>query len=202
MIELRGERVTVRPLRPDEIDRVLEDSLPAWVAWGADPQAARAKIRERLERSGELTEHGLDLGIELDGRLVGDVQARADSLPKGAFELGIGLFEEQDRRRGIGGEAVVLLTAHLFDALGARRVQITTDVANAGMRRVAERIGFVHEGDLRAFWPEDDGDHDYAMYAMTRADYRRQSVGSDHEAGHDIGDDEHQERRKEVRTWT
>ncbi len=171
MIELRGERVTIRPLRPQEIDRVIEDALPAWVAWGTDQQVARRKIRDRLERSGELTEHGLDLGVELDGRLVGDVQARADSLPKGAFELGIGLFEEHDRRQGIGGEAIALLTAHLFDALGARRVQISTDVANEGMRRVAQRAGFVHEGDLRGFWPEDDGDHDYAMYGMTRRDF-------------------------------
>ena len=177
MIELRGERVTVRPLRPEEFDRVIEDSLPAWVAWGTDPQVARGKIRDRLERSGELTGHGLDLGIELDGRLVGGVQARADSLPSGAFELGIGLFDERDRRRGVGRDAIALLTAHLFDSLGARRVQITTDVANEGMRRVAERTGFAHEGDLRAFWPEDDGDHDYAMYGMTRAD--REDAGLD-----------------------
>jgi RimJ/RimL family protein N-acetyltransferase len=217
MIELRGERVTVRPLRPEEIGRVIEDSLPAWVAWGSDPQVARGKIRDRLERSGELTEHGLDLGIEVDDRLVGDVQARADSLPKGAFELGVGLFDERDRRQGIGREAVALLTAHLFESMGARRVQITTDVANEGMRRVAERLGFVHEGDLRGFWPEDDGDHDYAMYGMTRTEYERAAGGMHgpgldvarepaHDAGldvaHDAGLDGDQERRKEVRRWT
>lgn len=171
MIELRGVCVRIRPLLAQEIDRVIEDSLPAWVAWGSDPQVARGKIRDRLERSGELTEHGLDLGIELDGRLVGDVQARADSLPTGALELGIGLFDERDRRQGLGREAIALFTAHLFDSLGARRVQISTDVANEGMRRVAELPGFVHEGDLRGFWPEEDGDHDYAMYGMTRRDY-------------------------------
>lgn len=171
MIELQGERVTVRPLRAEEIDRVIENTLPAWAAWGTDPKVARARIRDRLKRSGELTEHGLDLGVELDGRLVGDMQARADSLPTGAFELGIGLFDERDRRKGIGREAIVLLTSHLFDSLGARRVQISTDVANSAMRRVAERAGFVHEGDLRAYWPEHDGDHDYAMYGMTRSDY-------------------------------
>ena len=202
MIELRGERVTVRPLRPEEIDRVMEDAVPAWVAWGSDPQEARRKIRERLERSGELTERGLDLGIEVDGRLVGDVQARIDALPKGAFELGIGLFDERDRRQGLGREAIGLVITHLFDSLGARRVQLSTDVANVGMRRVAERLGFVHEGDLRAFWPEDDGDHDYAMYAMTRADYERSTRGEDHDGGHDLEADVHPDRRKEVRTWT
>ena len=172
MIELRGESVTVRPLRSQEIDRVIADSLPAWIAWGTDPTVARDRIRDRLERSGELTEHGLDLGIERGGQLIGDVQARADGLPSGAFELGIGLFDERDRRRGYGSEAIGMLTAHLFEALGARRVQITTDVGNLGMRRVAERVGFRHEGDLRGFWPQDGQDRDYAMYGMTRDDYR------------------------------
>jgi len=201
MIELRGERVTVRPLRPEEIDRVMEDSVPAWVAWGSDPQEARRKIRDRLERSGEITERGLDLGIEVDGRLVGDVQARIDSLPKGAFELGIGLFDERDRRQGLGREAIELMTAHLFDSLGARRVQLSTDVANVGMRRVAERVGFVHEGDLRAFWPETDGDRDYAMYGMTRIDYERRRGGPDNVV-RGAGPDGDHDRRKEVRRWT
>ena len=171
MIELVGEHVTLRPLRAEEIGRVIEDALPTWAAWGADPAVARQRILDRLERSGEVTEHGLDLAIERDGRVVGDVQARADGLPSGAYELGIGLFDETDRGRGSGREAVALLTAYLFDALGARRVQITTDVGNAGMRSVAERAGFRHEGDLRGFWPDAEGDHDYAMYGITRADH-------------------------------
>ena len=203
MIELRGERVTVRPLRTQEIDRVMEDAVPAWVAWGSDPQEARRKIRDRLERSGEMTERGLDLGIEVDGRLVGDVQARIDALPTGAFELGIGLFDERDRRQGLGREAIELITAHLFDSLGARRVQLSTDVANAGMRRVAERVGFVHEGDLRDFWPEDDGDHDYAMYGMTRTDYERvRYIAANDTAVREAGPEGDPDRRKEVRRWT
>ena len=203
MIELRGERVTVRPLRTQEIDRVMEDAVPAWVAWGSDPQEARRKIRDRLERSGEMTERGLDLGIEVDGRLVGDVQARIDALPTGAFELGIGLFDERDRRQGLGREAIELITVHLFDSLGARRVQLSTDVANAGMRRVAERVGFVHEGDLRGFWPEDDGDHDYAMYGMTRTDYERvRYIAANDTAVREAGPEGDPDRRKEVRRWT
>jgi RimJ/RimL family protein N-acetyltransferase len=179
VIELRGDRLTIRPLRAEEIERVIQDSLPAWAATGKDPAVARERMQERLERSGELTEHGLDLGIELDGALVGDVQARADGLPAGGYELGIGLFEERDRGRGLGGEAIALLTAYLFEDLGARRIQITTDVANVFMRRVAERVGFLHEGDLRGFWPQAEGDRDYAMYGMTRSDYEAQRRADD-----------------------
>jgi hypothetical protein len=84
-------------------------------------------------------------------------------------------------------------------------VQLSTDVANVGMRRVAEHVGFVHEGDLRAFWPEDDGDHDYAMYGMTRTDYER-AARAERDAAIEMPTDEDldgdHERRKEVRRWT
>jgi hypothetical protein len=69
------------------------------------------------------------------------------------------------------------------------------------MRRVAERVGFVHEGDLRAFWPEEDGDHDYAMYGMTRTDYERMHYEPDNVV-RDAGPDGDHDRRKEVRRWT
>jgi RimJ/RimL family protein N-acetyltransferase len=177
VIELRGERVTIRPLRAEEIERVIQDTLPAWAATGKDPAVARERMHERLERSGEVTEHGLDLGIDADGLLVGDVQARTEGLPTGAFELGIGLFERRDRARGLGGEAIALLTAHLFEGMRARRVQLTTDVDNVGMRRVAERVGFRHEGDLRGFWPHTDGDRDYAIYGITLGDYESRRSG-------------------------
>jgi RimJ/RimL family protein N-acetyltransferase len=206
VIELRGERVTIRPLRAEEIERVIQDTLPASAATGTDPAAARERMRQRLERSGEITEHGLDLGIDADGVLVGDVQARADGLPAGAFELGIGLFEQRDRRRGFGTEAIELLAAHLFEGMGARRIQLTTDVENVGMRRVAERVGFRHEGDLRGFWPHTDGDRDYAIYGMTRRDHEARPPGG-HAAGRERGRGPRPERRQEtgpeeVTAWT
>jgi RimJ/RimL family protein N-acetyltransferase len=50
-------------------------------------------------------------------------------------------------------------------------VQLTTDVENAAMRRVAERLGFRLEGTLRGFMPSPDGPRDYLMYAMTKGDF-------------------------------
>ena len=47
-------------------------------------------------------------------------------------------------------------------------MQLTTDVDNAAMRRVAERLGFGFEGVLRGFMPIGEGPRDYAMYGMTR----------------------------------
>lgn len=92
-------------------------------------------------------------------------------LPPGVFELGIDLFDEADRGRGMGGIALSLLMKRLFEDEGAHRVQLTTDVDNAAMRRTSERLGFSLEGVMRSFMPSLDGPRDYAIYAITRDDW-------------------------------
>jgi RimJ/RimL family protein N-acetyltransferase len=170
-MELRSPLVVLRPFRVDEIEPVLE-SARRWLTEPKEDAALREGTRHRIEASGTMTERGIDFAVEVDGRLVGDVQARRDTLPKGTFELGIALFEEADRGRGYGRAAVALVTQHLFDEEGAHRVQLSTDVTNAAMRGVVEHLGFGFEGVLRGFWPEPDGPHDYAMYGITKSDYQ------------------------------
>ena len=173
MTELRGKSVLLRGLAPGEVDDVLPRVAPAELAAG--DEAAVARKRARLERSGERTEWELWFAIQAGGRLVGDVQGRCSEIvmPPGVWELGIELWEEADRGRGYGREACALLTSHLFESQDAIRVQATTDIDNAAMRRTLEALGFGYEGMLRGFMPQtDDEPRDYAMYAMTRRDHR------------------------------
>jgi RimJ/RimL family protein N-acetyltransferase len=170
---LRGRAVTLRPLREEDFAAVragMEESYGAPLEPGSD-----GLLRERIARSGDFEDGWLDLGIEADGRLVGDVGARSPrgAFPPGVFELGISIFAQADRGRGLGGEAVSLITGHLFDELGAARVQATTALSNAPMRAVLARLGFAEEGVLRAFMPAGNGSRaDYVMYAVTREDWR------------------------------
>jgi N-acetyltransferase len=162
VIDLPGERVRLRPITLDDVD--------ALAATGEDPE----KLRRRIERNPTL-EHGgfLSLGVEGDGRIVGEIQARAPQhgFPPGVCEIGISLAEEA-RGKGYGQEAVVLFTDYLLQA-GQERVQASTSVDNVAMRRVLEAIGYAFEGVLRSFAPgEDGGREDYAMYAATRAEWR------------------------------
>jgi [ribosomal protein S5]-alanine N-acetyltransferase len=135
--------------------------------------AEKAELGERIERSGEFDGTELLLGIQVDGRLAGEVQARQPrmGLPPGVFELGIDLFDESDRGRGLGRAALTELLRRLFEHEGAHRVQLTTDVDNAAMRVVSERLGFRFEGVMRSFMPSIDGPRDYAMYAITKDEY-------------------------------
>jgi RimJ/RimL family protein N-acetyltransferase len=135
-------------------------------------------LRGRIERSGELADGMLMLGVETEGRLVGEVQARQprEGLPPGVFELGIELYEPADRGRGVGRQATALITSMLFERFGAHRVQASTDAENRPMHAVLERLGFVREGRLRAFMPSPNGPRDYLMYAITRDDWEKKKT--------------------------
>jgi RimJ/RimL family protein N-acetyltransferase len=150
--------VRLRPLTLDDVDTLAADEREA------------ERLRQRIERNPTLEDGGFFvLGVEADGRLVGEIQARSPKhcfLP-GVCEIGIALLPDA-RGRGVGREAVALFTEQLF-AQGLARVQASTAVSNAAMRRVLELLGWELEGVLRSYGPADDGRReDYAMYAVTR----------------------------------
>jgi len=130
-------------------------------------------MRRRIANSGRLVGGWLDLAIDAEGSLVGEIDARHPprAMPPGVFELGIALFDEEVRGRGYGTEAIALLTAHLFAELGAERVQASTAVDNSAMRRVFEKLGFAKEGVMRSYMPAGESRDDYVLYAVTRADW-------------------------------
>ena len=176
-VHLEGATVLLRAFREPEAatlwDRESTDRGAFEVPW-PDDEVSRERVLARVEASGSWRDqHVLDLGVETNDELIGDVQARHCTLttPPGLFELGIGLFAGT-RGRGYGTEALTLITRHLFQNEGAHRVQLGTDTENMAMRRAAEKAGFRLEGIMRGFWPSPDGaPRDYALYGRTRADH-------------------------------
>ena len=175
MTVLVGERIKLRPFKLGEFDAYVTAS-ESWYALDPveDTRTVRARLKDRFDGSGNWTPKGIEFAIEHTERLVGDIQARTnpDTMPAGVLEVGIELFNDEDRGKGLGPEALRLLIGHLFDVREAHRVQLTTDLDNAAMRRAAERAGFGYEGVMRAFMPSPDGLRDYALYAMTALDYK------------------------------
>ena len=171
--------VRLRPLLDSDVDLLVRARIEEAGTMGnpspARPEAElRVALEERAAHSGAHHRGELLLGIEADGRLVGEIQARCPEnwTPPGVYELGIGLFATSDRGRGIGRRAVALMTARLFREDGAHRVQAGTDLENDAMRAVLERLGFRCEGVMRGFMPmPGDEPHDYALYAITRRDF-------------------------------
>jgi RimJ/RimL family protein N-acetyltransferase len=181
LVDLPGVLIRLRPFSSDEVDT-------AWQGLAQQDEAAHPRrrpedrrpqpseqFRRRLHRSGRLWRGCLDLGIDRDGRLVGTIQARtspAQTLPDGVYELGVILYQLRDRGHGYGAEAVELLTTWLFETGKAERVQAGTDVANAAMRAVLERLGFLFEGVMRGYGAMSDGTRsDGAMYALLKPEW-------------------------------
>jgi RimJ/RimL family protein N-acetyltransferase len=167
----RTGSVTLRPLRLDELD-LLWAEREGVVPWARSDEA-RQRLRERIEAGGTFADGRIDLGVEVEGRLVGHVEARQPptAMPRGVFELGISIFEP-DRGHGYGREAVEALTDLLVREHDAQRVQASTDVRNTAMRVVLEHLGYTFEGVMRGFMPTPDGGRaDYALYGVTRDDW-------------------------------
>lgn len=156
--------MVLRPFRRGELDAWWAARLHAYAEQpGGVP--TRETLRARLESSGHL-EHGqLDLAIEADGLLVGEIGTYRPpnrTLPPHWFELGIGLFDETSRGKGHGTQAIVLLLDWLFEEQGATRVQAALVPANAAMRRVLEKLGFVADRTIK------EGSAEFVVYAVTR----------------------------------
>jgi len=176
---IRGDRISLRPYRDEEAEQLLEHWLSStWRVGGtADRASARRRLRQRIARSGRLAGGRLELAIDVDGRVVGDVEARhpPGALPPGVFEIGIEIHDEAERGHGYGSEAITLIAAHLFDEHDAARVQASTAVWNAPMRAVFRRLGFVEEGVLHAFMPTASGRDDFVLYAVTADAWRQKT---------------------------
>jgi RimJ/RimL family protein N-acetyltransferase len=163
--------VRLRPFKSDELDQLMaqrDDSVPV----GREDEARR-RMRDRIAQRGRLVDGRLDLAVDAEGRLVGHVEARQPkaAMPRGVFEIGIAIFEEE-RGRGYGRAAVAALTELLIAEHDAYRVQASTDLVNSAMRTVLEQLGWTFEGVLRGFMPTRDGGRaDYAMYGITRPEW-------------------------------
>jgi len=74
------------------------------------------------------------------------------------------------RGRGVATRTLRLLTDWGFTGLGLERIELWTDVTNAGSERVAERVGYVHEGVLRSYWFKEDIRRDFGIWSRLLGD--------------------------------
>jgi RimJ/RimL family protein N-acetyltransferase len=165
-VRIEGPRLVLRPIAADEIEAEWQEMVNADPMATATPVDERA-FKDRLARSGELTDGWLDLAIDLDGVSIGRIQTFVPpgrALPPGTFELGIDL-REKARNKGYGREALALLTDWLFEHAAAEAVGASTDHANAAMRTVFQRVGWKTTGSLTEFGRE------WVVYRITRREW-------------------------------
>lgn len=82
--------------------------------------------------------------------------------------IGIVLYDDAARGRGIGREALALWTDHLFAVTDALRLDLATYSGNVGMQRAAEAAGFTLEARMRSARRWSGGVHDALVYGVLR----------------------------------
>ena len=164
--------VSLRPLQAGDPESLWAARMRSDEPWADSSDAARRKLRDRVANSGRVP-HG-ELLLDRGGR----PPRRRD--PGSAARDGSAAGRVRDRHRGLRSDgagdgdrtrALGLFLVHLFVEEHAHRVQLTTDVDNAAMRRVSEHLGVRAEGTLRGFMPTKNGPRDYVMYGITRDDF-------------------------------
>jgi len=183
--ELRSPRLLLRPFRPTDADQIfpaVEESrahLRPWMAW-VDDHVSVDNSRDWSARCAAnwLLRAELTVGIfaTASERYLGCISLHDPDWDLRAFHIGYWL-RASAIGQGYATEAVCMLVDLAFGPLAARRVELRCDARNGPSRRVAERVGFVLEGQLRnAFLAPDGQPADELVFALTPDDARLRRV--------------------------
>lgn len=178
----RTERLVLRPLRADDVDVIL--------AYRNDPEVARFQgwdlpvTRDQVERhvAGQPGWSDIDrgeprqIGVELDGVLIGDLYAALDE-HGGVAEIGFTLRTEH-QGRGYALEAASALVADLIERHRCHRIVGQLSPRNERSARLLEKLG-MHVESLapRSYWCRGAWE-DNLVYAMSDDDWRAAGDGA------------------------
>ncbi len=152
-----GERVSLRAIEPDDLDRYL--------VWVNDPEVTRwlslrypigregeRAILERLTRANGYESAAFAVEDRATGEHLGTISL-FDSKPESRVaELGIFLGAKERWGEGIGYDALVTLLRFGFWEMNLRRVELSVLDGNVRARALYERVGFVEAGRRPGHW--------------------------------------------------
>ena len=151
VVVLRGERVLLRPGRPGDQARLVEIRNEPEVVrrWGADD------IEEEVGEQFIGAEEGCV--IEVGGEVVGAIQYHEEDNPM-YRHAGMDIFLTTSHHgRGLGVEAIRVLTRYLIEERGHHRLTIDPAADNTAAIRAYERVGFRRVGIMRKYERGPDG---------------------------------------------
>ncbi|TQN41471.1 RimJ/RimL family protein N-acetyltransferase [Blastococcus colisei] len=172
---LTGDRVRLRPWRPDDAAVVLAACQDTDIQrWTQVPLPYAAEHAE-----------GFVGGIAPQTWDEGGALFAVEPADGGPLIGSMGLFPPRDgvgeagywtapegRGQGFTAEGLRVLADWALDVVGVHRVELLVDPANAGSRRVAERAGFVAEGTIRQRFLFRGQPSDVVLYARLAGDPR------------------------------
>lgn len=163
---LTGERVALRPYRPEDRPRLLEIL--------AEPEIARWWNPGEPDR---LLDDWLDLPpdaifvIEAEGEVIGSIEFSEEKSPD-YRHAGIDLFLDSDHHgQGFGSDTLRTMARYLFEDRGHHRLTIDPAADNERAIRAYRRVGFHPVGIMRSCECGADGSwHDCLLLDMLKGE--------------------------------
>ncbi len=151
-------RLLLRPFRRRDVEPLLDavhismPELRRWLPW-AHPRYGRSDALRFIRDSTAAWSEGraFDFAIrprEEKNHHLGNISVWHTSRREQAAEMGYWIRSDA-ARSGIATEAGARVLQIAFEELELHRVTLRIAVGNRGSERVAEKLGFVHEGLLR-----------------------------------------------------
>ena len=116
------------------------------------------------------------------------------SVADARLEIGLTAYRPQVWASVVNPECKLLLLGLAFEALGAGRVQLKTDVRNERSQRAIARLGARHEGTLRRYQRRADGTVRDTVAVLGRGRGLARGAGRAGAAGEGVPGDEARSR--------
>ena len=176
---LRTERLELRPVRDDDVDRMLEyRNLPEVTRWLLHTEVDAASFRAAWRRATQDPDDH-SVAVTLSGVVIGTVSLRlTDGMGQPGMprlteaELGY-TFDPAHGGRGYATEAVVATVAHAFETLGVRRLTAGCYADNLASVRILDKVGMRREQHgVADSWHAELGWIDGYTYALLAEEWR------------------------------
>ena len=155
-VTLEGRIVRLEPLAISHLDDLHEAAVrdPAtWTYMPVPPPASSDDTKRWMLDAIAERDAGREIPFAIveraSGRAIGSTRLLDIRRADRALEIGWTWIAPAWRRTAVNTECKLLLLRHVFDDLGAWRVQLKTDARNVTSQRAIERLGAVREGVLR-----------------------------------------------------
>ena len=171
---IRGSRFHLRTVMEQDLDELVTllgdtsgqgDYLPFRMV-------SQSHLRDGFKKDGFWSKDGKRLlMIGEDEAIIGIIWIFQPVPYYDALELGYTLFDKALWGQGLTTEAIGLVVDYLFSSEKVNRLEIRCDVENRASARIAEKLGFAHEGIARQATFARGQHHDMHQYALLRTDW-------------------------------